>query len=303
MKRTAFRYFSGGGPLQLASLPEAVACRNAYCAEDFASCLGHAERALGIASSYLPGSRDFTLFATVAGRCCWRLGRFPAASTHFEAASAADARLRPAAVRARAEVAMETNLDTLQAEWSELNHALGKGGCDSLPRAVLEAVRESGPEPHHVAAWVSVGEAAALGRLELAASEAESLLTKVLEASVPNVPSFSTLRPRALQSLGTLHLNAQHAVTAEGLFRAAKDAWAECVVSPRGMVPRAQGGLAYGKLLNKWEKREREGAAEIALVSELLGQQEISEPMASWAALVLPPLQTANIIEELWTVP
>ncbi|CAK0799260.1 unnamed protein product [Prorocentrum cordatum] len=139
----------------------------------------------------------------------------------------------------------------------------GGGGAD-LPAPLAARVRDSGD----VGAWVSTGEAAVLGRVGLPAEAQQDLLTRALEAPVedPLLPSRAGLRPRALHSLGTVYFRARKAVSAEGLFRAAKDAWAEQQrelggATPRRDVQRSQGGLAYAAFLEKWEGREREGQA------------------------------------------
>jgi len=304
------------GQLQLGSLPEVSACRASYTAGDFAGCLPAAERALDVARAYLPGGRDFALLSAVAGRCCWLTGKFPAAEAHFRAAAEVDGRLRRVAERAGAELfAAGATPDLLQHNGlAELNSALLAGGGVAVSEKVITQLRlqegscSEGSEDV-ASAWVSVGEAVVLGRLRLPTADAERLLSQVLNApalSQTRFPSYATLRPRALQSLGTFHFRAQHAVTAEGLFRAAKNAWTslyECnAISPRAAVQRAQGSFAYGEFLHKWEKREREGDAEMAAARTMLdGAEGISDEAAAWAAVVLPPLDVAPLIEELWS--
>eukprot|EP00927_Polykrikos_kofoidii_P049976 TRINITY_DN43943_c0_g1_i1.p1 TRINITY_DN43943_c0_g1~~TRINITY_DN43943_c0_g1_i1.p1 ORF type:complete len:331 (-),score=69.70 TRINITY_DN43943_c0_g1_i1:118-1110(-) len=328
LQRNIVRRFAS---LQLSSLPDASACRTAYLAKDYAACLPAADRVLEIAQHCLPGSKDFVLFSTVAGRCCWRLGLFPAAETHLRAAADVDDQIRCAALRAGAELRPPEDMDGLEEqEWSELNAALKAGAGTQLSKGLTERLLEvSSTEGVNVVgtnlrAVVSAGEAALLGRIKLsAADDVERLLVSALDASLlKSSPTNASLRPRALQSMGTLHFRAKRAVTAEGLFRAAKEAWAEDLgsaessddnlagvpsgtnggPSPRCVVQRAQGALAYGEFLRAWENREREGDAEVAAAQQLLhGAESVTEEQARWASLVLPPLDVAELIEELWS--
>eukprot|EP00929_Paragymnodinium_shiwhaense_P081026 TRINITY_DN42309_c0_g1_i2.p1 TRINITY_DN42309_c0_g1~~TRINITY_DN42309_c0_g1_i2.p1 ORF type:complete len:333 (+),score=81.27 TRINITY_DN42309_c0_g1_i2:69-1067(+) len=330
MRRSLGRCFNaatGGaaspGGLQLASLPEVAACRHAYEADDFKACLPLTERALDIADKYLKGSLDYVLLSAVAGRCCWRLHLLPAAARHLEdAASAASAleghadaavALRRATQRVNAELrppSADDSLDALAAELQELNRLLREGGRQEVP-ASLVSVAENSDDP---LVWTSLGEAAVMGRVALPADTAQNLLKRVLEeASLPSVPSYAGLRQRALQGLGTLQFKAHKAVTAEGLFRAAKDAWDEDTASAgsvRLAIQKANCGFAYGAFLRQWEGRERQGEAEIQIARDLLHKHGFAnickecdtmpQELAAWTTLILPPMALRATVAAMW---